>query len=454
MAATEERIARFIVETKDKEVPREALRTARDAAFDCVGVALAGAAQPLGKMIREVTREEGGNPEATVIGGGLRTSTTMAALANGTLAHALDYDDMGGFGHPSVVLLPPALALGEKLGASGRDILDAYVIGFEVAANLSAASHYVQTERGFHSTAFFGTMGATAAAARLLKLDVEQTVMALGIAGSMPAGVVQNFGTMVKPLHAGMASRNGVLAALLAKKGYMGTDRIFESKLGFFSTYVGEGNYDLDKAVNGLGHPFRLQDTLVIKKYPCCGTNHSALDSILSLMREENLSFEDVVQVTVEGLPYLSHVLLYPQPTQGINGKFSIHYNVAAAILDGKVEIDSHSDQMLRRPRVKEALEKVHVEVQSRWDPGYTAAPTETPVTMRLKDGRVLTRSTNRHAMHGTPKDPLSRDELVGKFERNAGLTLAPDAVRRAADLWLHVDEAPDMRQAMEAVAG
>lgn len=454
MGTTEERIARFIVKTKDEEVPPEALLTARDAAFDCVGVALAGAAQPLGKMMLEMTREEGGNPEATVIGGGLRTSPTMAALANGTLAHALDYDDMGSFGHPSVALLPPVLALGEKLGASGREVLNAYVIGFEVAANLSAASHYVQTERGFHSTAFFGTMGATAAAAKLLKLDVEQTVMALGIAGSMPAGVVQNFGTMVKPLHAGMAARNGVLAALLAKKGYMGTDSIFESKVGFFSTYVGDGNYDLGKAVNGLGNPFCLQDKLVVKKYPCCGTNHSALDSILSLMREESLSFEDIAQVTVEGLPYLSHVLLYPQPKQGINGKFSIHYNVAAAILDGKVAIDSHSDQMLHRPLVKEALAKVHVEVQSRWDPRYAAAPAETPVTLRLKDGRVLTRSTNRHTMHGTAKDPLSRDELVGKFESNAGLTLAPNAVRRAADLWLHVDEVPNIRQAMEAVAG
>lgn len=454
MGTTEERIARFIVKTKDEEVPPEALLIARDAAFDCVGVALAGAAQPLGKMMLEMTREEGGNPEATVIGGGLRTSPTMAALANGTLAHALDYDDMGSFGHPSVALLPPVLALGEKLGASGREVLNAYVIGFEVAANLSAASHYVQTERGFHSTAFFGTMGATAAAAKLLKLDVEQTVMALGIAGSMPAGVVQNFGTMVKPLHAGMAARNGVLAALLAKKGYMGTDSIFESKVGFFSTYVGDGNYDLGKAVNGLGNPFCLQDKLVVKKYPCCGTNHSALDSILSLMREESLSFEDIAQVTVEGLPYLSHVLLYPQPKQGINGKFSIHYNVAAAILDGKVAIDSHSDQMLHRPLVKEALAKVHVEVQSRWDPRYAAAPAETPVTLRLKDGRVLTRSTNRHTMHGTAKDPLSRDELVGKFESNAGLTLAPNAVRRAADLWLHVDEVPNIRQAMEAVAG
>jgi len=454
MAATEERIARFVVETKDEEIPPEAVRTARDAALDCVGVALAGAAQPLGQMMLEMTREEGGNPEASVIGGRLRTSTTMAALANGTLAHALDYDDMGGFGHPSVVLLPPVLALGEKLGAPGRQVLDAYVIGFEVAANLSAASHYVQTEGGFHSTAFFGTMGATAAAARLLELGVEQTVMALGIAGSMPGGVVQNFGTMVKPLHAGMAARNGVLAARLAQKGYLGTDMIFESKLGFFSTYVGEGHYDLAEAVNGLGHPFRLQDTLVIKKYPCCGTNHSALDSIFSLIREDKLSFEDIAQVTVDGLPYLSHVLLYPQPRQGINGKFSIHYNVAAAILDGKVTIDSHRDEMLRRPLVEDALAKVHVEVQSRWDPRYTAAPAETPVTLRLKDGRVLTRSTNRHTMHGTPKDPLSRDELVGKFEYNAGLTLAPSEVRRAADLWLHVDEMPNIRRAMEAVAG
>lgn len=454
MAATEERIARFIVETRREAVPPAALDTARGAAFDCVGVALAGAAQPLGKMMLEMTREEGGHAEATVIGGGLRTSATMAALANGTLAHALDYDDMGSFGHPSVVLLPPVLALGERLGASGRDVLDAYVIGFEVGANLSAASHYVQTERGFHSTAFFGTMGATAAAARLLELDVEQTVMALGIAGSMPAGVVQNFGTMVKPLHAGMAARNGVLAAGLAKKGFLATDRIFESKLGFFSTYVGEGHYDLEKAVRGLGNPFRLQDTLVIKKYPCCGTNHSALDSILSLMREENLSFADIAEVTVEGLPYLSHVLLYPRPKQGINGKFSIHYNVAAAILDGRVTIDSHSDRMLRRPAVPEALGKTHVEVQSRWDPGYTAHPSETPVTMRLTDGRVLTRSTNRHSMHGTPKDPLTRDELRAKFESNAGLTLAPDAVKRAEELWLRVDEVPSVREAMEAVAG
>jgi 2-methylcitrate dehydratase PrpD len=454
VAATEQTIARFIVETKDEAIPSEAVRTARDAAFDCVGTALAGAAQPLGKIMLEMTREEGGTPEATVIGGGLRTSATTAALANGTLGHALDYDDMGGFGHPSVVLLPPVLALGERLGASGRDVLNAYVIGFEVAINLNAASHYVQTEGGFHSTAVFGTMGATAAAARLLRLDVQQTVMALGIAGSMPAGVCQNFGTMVKPLHAGMASRNGVQAALLAKKGYLGTDMIFESKVGFFSTYIREGHYNLERAVSGLGKPFRLQDSLVIKKYPCCGTNHSALDSVLSLMREEKLSFDDVVQVTVDGLPYLSHVLLYPKPTRGINGKFSIHYNVAAAILDGKVAIESHTDEMLERPAVKDALGKVHIEVQSRWEPGYSAGPTATPVTLRLKDGRVLTRSTNRHTMHGTAKDPLSRDELVAKFRQNAGLVLAPDAAKRAADVWLRLDELPKVREAMDAVIG
>jgi 2-methylcitrate dehydratase PrpD len=450
----EERIARFTVETGNAEIPPEARRTASAAAFDCVGVALAGAAQPLGRMMIELAREEGGRPDATVIGGGLCTSPAMAALANGTLAHALDYDDMGSFGHPSVVLLPPVLALGEKLGASGREILDAYVIGFEVGAGLCAASHYVQTERGFHTTALFGTMGATAAAARLLKLGVAETVMAFGIAGSMPGGVVQNFGTMVKPLHAGMAARNGVLAALLARKGYVGTDSIFRSKLGFLAAYVGEGHYDLEKAVSGLGQPFRLQDLLVIKKYPCCGTNHSALDSTLSLMRESNLSFDDIAEVTVEGLPYLSHVLLYPEPREGLNGKFSVHYNVAAAILDRTVAIETHSDPMLRRPRVQDALAKVRIEVQSRWDPRYTAAPAETPVTIRLKDGRVLRRSTDRHTMHGTAVDPLTPDELVAKFEANAALSLDGEGVTRARDIWLRIDQVPDIREAMVAVGG
>src|SRR5690606_13849231 len=159
----------------------------------CIGVALAGAAQPQGRMIVDFVEMQGGKPECTIIGSKARTSPYLAALANGTLGHALDYDDMGGFGHPSVVLLPTALALGEALGKSGRDVLTAYVLGFEVAVHLNKGAENVQVLTGFHSTAVFGTIGATAAAARLMELTPQQTVMAFGLAGSMPSGILQNF---------------------------------------------------------------------------------------------------------------------------------------------------------------------------------------------------------------------------------------------------------------------
>ena len=205
MGATEERLATFVTETSAEAIPPEAFSKAGNAAFDCLGVTLAGAAQPLGRMITAFVEEEEAAPVSTVIGSSVRTSPYMAALANGTLGHALDYDDMGGFGHPSVALLPTALALGEKLGASGRDILEAYIIGFEAACHLRNGSSYVQGIRGFHNTAVFGTIGATAVAARLLGLDRRQTLMAFGLAGSMPSGLLLNFGTHTKPLHAGMA---------------------------------------------------------------------------------------------------------------------------------------------------------------------------------------------------------------------------------------------------------
>jgi 2-methylcitrate dehydratase PrpD len=449
----EQRIAEFVVETDEHTIPGECYRAARDACFDCIGVMLAGAAQPHGRMIVDFAAQEGGAGPCTVVGTPLRTSATTAALANGTLGHALDFDDMGGFGHPSVVLLPPALAAAELVDASGRDVLTAYILGFEVGRHLSRGAHYVQGERGFHSTAVFGTMGATAAACRLLHLSQEQTVMALGIAGSMPSGVVQNFGTHTKPLHAGMTSRSGVMAALLARSGWLACDNIVESKVGWAASYIGGGNYDPGAMTNDLGTLWTILDTIVIKKYPCCGTNHSALDSLLSLMREHRFSVNDVVEVEVGGLPAISHVLLYPRPSYAFQGKFSLPYTMATALLDGRVDIDSFADERLSRPEFSEALSKVEVKVVTQWDPAYSDHPAETPVTVRLRDGRTLTRSTSRHTMRGTPADPLSTEELWEKFRRNARLRLPAEQAERALADWWGIDSAPRIRDALAGVA-
>ncbi len=454
MGRTEQRLAAFITETAANDIPDESYRAAEQAIFDCVGVTLAGAAEPHGQMMTRFIATEGAQAGCSVIGTGLKTSMSMAALGNGTLGHALDFDDMGGFGHPSVVLLPPALAAGEPAGISGRDLLTAYIIGFEVGYHLNQGSRYAQGERGFHATAVFGTLAATAVASRLLGLSTEQTITALGIAGSMPSGIVQNFGTYTKPLHAGLSSRSGVTAALLARDGWTATDNVIESRVGWAAAYSGAGNYDAAAMVNDLGSVWGSKDKIVIKKYPCCGSNHSSLDSLLSLMREHGFTLDDVAEVEATGFPAISHVLLYPEPTSVFQGKFSVHYNVATALIDGQIDIDSFAEERLSRPEFAEALDKVDIKVSSRWDPAVSNGPTENPVTVRLKDGRVLTRSTNRFRMHGTPVDPLTEDELTGKFRRNASLALTPDNIDAAVHAWQSIADLADIRTAIETVAG
>jgi 2-methylcitrate dehydratase PrpD len=454
MALTEETIARFIAETSEADIPAAALQWANLGSFDCVGVMMAGAASPPGKIMTKFTREAGGIPETTVVGTGLRTSAVMGAQANGALAHALDYDDMGGsFGHPSCVLLPPLISLGERMNASGRDILNAYTIGFEVGCALSKGCHFVQGEVGYHSTSMYGTMAATAACARLLHLNAEQTNMAMGIAGSMPSGVLQNFGTYTKGLHAGLASRNGVMACLLAKDGWKGADNIFESRVGFLHTYVGKDKYNLETIRDALGKWF-VVDSIVIKKYPCCGSNHSALDSILALIHDNDIDFEDIEQVEVDEVPYISHILLYPNPTYGFQGKFSIHYNAATAMIDKHIDIDSYTDAKLHRPEFKEALSRLNVHVMPPWDPNFRPGATANPITIKLKDGRVFHQSTNRHIMHGTPTDPLTDEELVGKFRYNAGLVLSQKDADQATEIWRNLEDVGNIGQALATVAG
>jgi 2-methylcitrate dehydratase PrpD len=403
-------------------------------------------------MIVDFVEMQGAKPECTLLGNKARTSPYLAALANGTLGHALDYDDMGGFGHPSVALLPTALALGEALGKSGRDIVTAYVLGFEVAAHLNKGAQNVQGLTGFHSTAVFGTIGATAVAARLLELTPQQTVMAFGLAGSMPSGILQNFGSYTKPLHAGLSCRSGVMAASLARRGWFATDAFLASKVGWAHAYIGEGKYDPEKMTGNLGKTWHSKDTIVIKKYPCCGSNHGALDSLLALLTEHDVKLDDIARVEVDNVPAISHVLLHPNPAQGYQGKFSIHYNIATALVDRRIDIDSFTDAKLGRPEYREAREKTRINVMSNWDPQYEHAPTYCPVTVTLKNGERLTRRTNRHSMHGAPADPLSEQELKDKFRYCARLTLPEKQVEEAVDAWWSLDRAPGLAEPLRLV--
>ncbi len=454
MGAIEEKIARFIVETRDSEIPAKARKSAWLGSFDCIGVMLAGSVSPPGKIMANLIKEAGGRPETTVVGTGLRTTPILGALANGALAHALDYDDMGGnWGHPSCVLTPPLISLGERMGASGKDILNAYVIGFRVGSALSSGCRFNQAERGFHSTAIYGIMSATAACARLLRFNVEQTMMALGAAGSMGGGILQNFGTYTKGLHAGLASHSAVMACLLARDGWKATDKVFDSKVGFLHAYAGKDMYDPEAIANALDkRPLSID--IIIKKYPCCGSNHSALDSVLSILNENSIEFEDIKRVDVYDMPHVSWVLLYPEPAYGFQGKFSIYYNVATAMIDKRIGIDSYTDEKLNRPEFREAMKKLEIHVLPAWDAAYTHTAAENPVTVTLKDGRTFRKATDRHKMHGTPADPLSDEELLNKFRSDAALSLTRRMMNRACDLWWNMEQMSDIREGLKAVAG
>ena len=447
MGATE-KIANWIVNTGYEDIPPDAIRVANESCFDLLGVILAGSTEPVAGIIQQYVADQGGVDEATVLASGQRSASSQAALANGTMGHALDYDDFGGFGHPTVAIFPALMALGEKTGATGRDLLEAYVVGCEVGLALQHYTKYNQMEKGFHATAVIGHIACTAACAKLLGLDEHQTTMALGMAGSMAGGLIHNFGTMTKPLHAGLVCRDGITAAQLAQRGLTSGENIIEHPLGFARTVLGPGIYDLEDMSDNLGKPFRVQDALMIKKYPCCGGNHSMLDSLFSLMREHDFTYDDVVSAEV-AQPYLSIVMMYGGPDTGLQGKFSSQYAVAAALVDGDMGIDTYTDEKVREPAIKETMQKVSQRVIPKADELSVDFDQGIPVKITLKDGRVLEHSTTRQNILGSQQNPWGFDNIKAKFEVNAALALGRERIAETVDTWSDITQVENVSEAI-----
>jgi len=449
MGATET-IAKWVVNTSYEDIPPEAIRVANESCFDLLGVILAGSTEPVGEIIQGYVADQGAAAQATILASGLQSSLANAALANGTMGHALDYDDFGGFGHPTVAIFPALLAIGENSGATGRDLLEAYVVGCEVGLALSYTTKYNQMDKGFHSTAVIGRLACTAACAKLMKLNEHQTTMALGMAGSMSSGLIHNFGTMTKPLHAGLSCRDGVTAAQLAQRGLTAGDQIIEHPFGFANTVLGEGIYDLDAMAENLGKPFRIQDALMIKKYPCCGGNHAMLDSLFGLMRDNNFTYEDVESAEVDQ-SYLSVVMLYQEPDDALKGKFSAKYNVAAALVDGEVAIGTFKDEKIADGVIQETMGKVRTRVMAKAEEGLTDHSKGLPIRITLKDGRVFEHTTARADILGSQQNPWGFDSIKSKFQVNAGMVLPEDGVARAVETWSDITQVEDLSGAIKS---
>jgi 2-methylcitrate dehydratase PrpD len=423
-----EQLAAYAATESFEKLPEAAVRAARRAILDTLGVTLAGSVEVTAERARALVAHRRGSDEATIVGTPLRGSVEDAALTNGTAAHALDYDDLHQSlsGHPSVPVLPAALALAERQHLSGAALITAFVVGVEIEAKLGRALNPGLYEVGWHATSTLGVFGAAAAVSRLLGLSAERTAQALAIAASMASGIKANFGTDCKPLHAGHAARCGVEAALLAAAGFTGNPRALEHGDGFGSTYGAGSPPAWDLATAGLGSPHEIVDPGVgVKRFPACASTHQALDATLALAEEHALT-PSAVEAVECGVPYMApHQLIYDQAATPLQGKFSMPYCVAVALLDGGVGFAQFTDERVHRADVQALMPRVRMVVHPEQTTRECLPTRFSEVTITLRDGRRLQRRV--HQAKGQPRNPLTDAELTVKFRDCAARVLPAD---------------------------
>ncbi|HEV2987001.1 MAG TPA: MmgE/PrpD family protein [Candidatus Angelobacter sp.] len=426
-------IANFIATSS---VPEAALVPARNAFVDTIGVTLAGAVEPAARIVQKLAVSERSAHHCPILGTELRTSATWASLANGTAAHALDFDDMCfvSLAHPSAPLVTAAIAVAEELGASGRAMLEAYVLGFEVEAVLGRVMNPRHYQQGWHCTSTLGSIGAAAACARLLRLDTVATANCIALAASQASGLKENFGTMSKPLHAGLAARNGVLAAKLAQNGFTASERALDGPQGFLLAMASERN-NLPETCASLGKRWEILETgITVKLYPSCAATHPALDAVLDLRRENQLTAENVQAVEVEVDSVTPNLLIYAQPKTGLEGKFSMNFCVAAALSEGRVGLKTFEDDYVCSSHIQELLPRIIMRMNPNLGKNVPAL-TQAIVTIRLANGETLRREAN--GARGYPERPPSAEELGTKF-RSCALKALPEEMVESVLACLH----------------
>jgi len=432
------KVAEFVSQTRFESIPPAVLEETKRALLDCIGVMLAGSKEESAKICAKLAMEENSSQESTVIGQGFKSSALMAAFSNGTAGHALDFDHSFIMGQPSAGLIPAILALGEKVGASGRDILVAYVVGFEVIAKMcrSIPGH---NPGGWHATATLGSLGTAVACARILALNPQAIQHTLGIASSMASGLRANFATMTKPLHAGLAAKNGVLAAKLAESGFDANPTVVGENEGFFFAFSRDIPSDLHP-LEELGSSFDLVTRGIrFKPYPCGGLTHPAIGAILRMREQNKISPEDVESIKVKVTPNVFHTILNRLPETALQTKFSMPYIVARALIDGKLGLDTFSEQAARDPSVRSLGAKVEMELDSELQENQDVSRPCT-VTLRQKDGEILSESVG--LAHAAQQVPLSSQELRMKFTDCASRVISREA---AAEVEKHIDHLEDL---------
>ncbi len=412
--------------TVDTEWSGLALSRARDAIIDLVAVMIPGAREEVTEKVYGLAISWGaGDCHAVGFEGGL--SAPMAALVNGTAAHALDFDDNfdPAKAHATAVIGPALLALAEDRGMGGNALLDAYIVGLQMIGRVGQGVNPYHRNRGWHATATVGAVGSAAGCARLLGLDFEQTKNAISLATSMAGGFMSQFGTMTKPLHAGLAAAGAVKAALFAEAGITAGDNTLHAANGMGTLMVGPDVNDLrafmaDKdehgqkvafATDNIGVPLHIEKYgLKVKRFPNCGSVHRALDGLLQLREEHGFTAEDVTEIFVRAPASHLRNLMYDNPTNSMEAKFSLEYGMAVGLLYGNATLADYEEDAIRRPKVTSLLGLTRKEYVEKLESDF---PTEVHVTLR--NGSTV--STAIEMPVGSSAAPLTPDQLWEKFD-------------------------------------
>lgn len=409
-----QRLGRFVADVAAQGTPAPARQAAKLGLIDCVGCMIGGSTdEAVAIAMKALPPAPGG--AARLWFSDRRAGAADAALLNGIAAHVLDYDETSLRGHPSAVLVPAIFAVAQERGASGAKLLDAYVAGYEVWAELVDRESEFHQMKGWHPTGIFGSIAAAAACAVLHDLDAQQAAHAIGLGASQSAGLMSNFGAMSKSFHVGRAAQAGVVAAQLAAHGFTAAPDAIEHPRGFLKAVSPSGKVDVASPAERLGNEWQLPKRSVsLKKYPTCYYTHRALDAMLGLLAAEPVAAGDVERIDVTLSEEHALALRNASPQTGLAAKFSMQFAMAGAVVAGRIGLAELTDAFVRRADVQQLMRLVNIGFDREYDPQTPGAAYADRVTLTQRGGRQ--RSASVHRASGHAQNPLGPESVRSKF--------------------------------------
>jgi len=459
------KLAHFVAETSLDDIPSHVVMEAKNLIINVLGAILAGSAEKTGKIGIDLVRWAGGEPQSTVIGGGFKTSSIMASLANGISAHATDQDDNDvriGATHPTVTILPAVLALGEYGHASGKQILEAYILGVEAEDRVGLGVTPAHLAKGFHGTGVLGHVGATIGCCKLLHFEAKDTETALGIVGSLASGIRHNVGSMSKPLSAGNAAENGIIAATLAQRGFTSVEDVLEGTLGgalgFVHTFGGD-EAKPEYIAKDLGRPYVIESPGIAIKGNPCGTYASALvETLQAMVKEYSFSADQVESIELGTNPQLPNLMRYVYPKDSLEAKYSVPFVVAVTLVDGGATLKQFTNEKVQDLKVKELISKVkvyiHPDLADRIDRTKLSATqmARAYITIRLISGEEYSRWTE--SAKGYVDKPLTEREFFERYYSFASLVLSSHSIKETFEMVRSLEKIRDIGELMFLLRG